>query len=156
MKNKLIISFLILFLSLFSSCGFSPKYSSINGLDFSINLNKVVGDRDLNNSIKSQLRRYEKTDKPDLRIINIDIESKFSKLTISKNSLGEATRYNLKANIKFDLKENGKTKSIIFADEFKIDKIADDVEEKNYIKIIKQNFADLAIDKLISNIRQNR
>ena len=70
--------------------------------------------------------------------------------------MGEVTRYNLKANIKFDIIENGVTKNVIFSDEFKIDKITDNVEEKNYFKIVKENFAKLAVDKLISKIRQKR
>ena len=56
----------------------------------------------------------------------------------------------------FDIIENGVTKNVIFSDEFKIDKITDNVEEKNYFKIVKENFAKLAVDKLISKLRQKR
>ena len=156
MKSKSVISFLILFLFFINNCGFTPQYSSVNGLDFSIVLNKVAGERDLNNALKAQIKRYENTNNSDLRIININIESKFITETISKNTLGEVTRYNLKANIKFDIIENGVTENVIFSDEFKIDKITDNVEEKNYFKIVKENFAKLAVDKLISKIRQKR
>ena len=41
MKNKSVISFLILFLFFINNCGFTPQYSSVNGLEFSIVLNKV-------------------------------------------------------------------------------------------------------------------
>jgi hypothetical protein len=156
MKNRSVISFLILFLFFINNCGFTPQYSSISGLDFSLVLNKVEGERDLNNALKSQIKRYENTNKPDLRIININIESKFITETISRNTLGEVTKYNLKVNIKFDVIENGVTKNVVFNDEFKIDKITDNVEEKNYFRIVKENFAKLAVDKLISNIRQKK
>tara|TARA_B100001109_G_C18629619_1_gene365411 strand:+ start:163 stop:633 length:471 start_codon:yes stop_codon:yes gene_type:complete len=156
MKNKYVISFLILLLFVINNCGFSPKYSSISGLNFSLVLDKIEGDRDLNNALKSEIKRYENINDSDLRIINVVVESKFTKITTSRNTLGEVTKYNLKANIKFDVTESGITKSIIFADEFKINKITDNVEEKNYIKIVKENFANLAVDKLISNIRQNK
>ena len=116
MKNKSVISFLILFLFFIYNCGFTPQYSSVNGLDFSIVLNKVAGERDLNNALKAQIKRYENTNNSDIRIININVESKFITEIVSKNTLGEVTRYNLKANIKFDIIENGVTKNVIFSD----------------------------------------
>ena len=51
--------------------------------------------------------------------------------------------------------ENFSTK-ILFNDEFSIDKIEDTVEENNYIKNVKSNFAERAVEKLISSIRQKK
>ena len=41
-------------------------------------------------------------------------------------------------------------------EEFKIDNIEDNVEENNYIRIIKRNFAEIISEKLILNINKNR
>ena len=44
---------------------------------------------------------------------------------------------------------------MIFDERFKIDKIDDSVEQNNYILIIKKDFANEIIDKLIFDIRTN-
>ena len=44
---------------------------------------------------------------------------------------------------------------MIFDERFKIDKIDDSVEQNNYILIIKKDFANQIIDKLIFDIRIN-
>ena len=56
----------------------------------------------------------------------------------------------------FDVNSKNYSSKIVFVDEFSIDKIDDTIEENNYIKIIKRNFAQTAIEKIILNIRQRR
>ena len=114
----------------------------------------MEGDRELNNAIKSQLDRYNK--KQSIKIIDVDIKSKFSKDILSKDSTGKATKYNLKANFEFTLGTGSVSRTIKMFEEFKIDNIEDNVEENNYIKIIKRNFAEIVSKKLILNINQNR
>ena len=55
-----IISFLIIVIFFLNNCGFTPQYAGFKGIDFSLNINKLEGDRELNNAIKSQLHRYSK------------------------------------------------------------------------------------------------
>ena len=97
MLKKLLPIIIILFLS--TSCGFEPKYRGFEGVDFVLKLQKSSGDRELNNAIKSQLSRYDEG-KDDYNIIKLDLDSKFEKISISKNSKGEITRYNLRAEIR--------------------------------------------------------
>ena len=151
-----ITSFLILIIFFLNNCGFTPQYAGFKGIDFSININKIEGDRDreLNNSIKSQLDRYNKN--KSIKIIDVDIKSKFSKDILSKDSTGKATKYNLKANFEFTLGRGDDLRTIKMFEEFKIDNIEDNVEENNYIKIIKRNFAEIVTEKLILNINQNK
>ena len=153
MLKKLFPIIIILFLS--TSCGFEPKYKGFEGVDFILKLQKSSGDRELNNAIKSQLSRYG-NGKDDYDIIKLDLDSKFEKISISKNSKGEITKYNLRAEVNLKITSNEKEKDVFFIEEFKIDRISDTVEEKNYIQIIKKDFAQSIVRRLILNIRKNK
>ena len=156
MSKFKIISFLILIIFFFNNCGFTPQYAGFKGIDFSLNINKIEGDRELNNAIKSQLERYNQSNIQSIKIIDVNIKSKFSKDILSKDSTGKATKYNLKANFEFTLNTGNNSRTIKMYEEFKIDNIEDNVEENNYIKIIKRNFAEIVSEKLILNINQNK
>ena len=154
--NKISIPLFLIILSVFIySCGFTPQYAGFKNLEFDLVLGKVSGDRDLNNEIKSQIKRYDR-DRKNIEKINISYESDYEKIILSKNTKGEATKYNLKVNVIFDVKYESFSRKIVFNDEFSIDKIDDTIEENNYIKIVKRNFAEKAIQKLILNIRKNK
>ncbi len=155
MLKKTNILFLLIFLFFINNCGFTPQYAGFKGLDFSLDINNLDGDRDLNNALKSQLDRYS-LGNPKLRKINLDIESKFTKDILSKDTTGKATKYNLKANVKFTLISDDKNQEITFDEEFKIDKIDDNIEENNYIRIIKRDFAEIISEKLILSINQDK
>ena len=149
-----ITSFLLIIIFFLNNCGFTPKYAGFKGIDFSLNINNMEGDRELNNSIKSQLDRYNKN--KSIKIIDVDIKSKFSKDILSKDSTGKATKYNLKADFEFNINTGEVSRTLKMFEEFKIDNIEDNVEENNYIKIIKRNFAEIVSEKLILNINQNK
>ena len=153
MLRKLLPIIIILFLT--TSCGFEPKYKGFKGINFVLKLQNSSGDRELNNAIKSQLTRYDKG-KDDYNIIKLDLVSKFDKISISKNSKGEITRYNLRAEVTININSNEKQRDVFFIEEFKIDKISDTVEEKNYIQIIKKDFAQSIVRRLILDLRKNK
>ena len=153
MSKLKITSFIILIIFFLNNCGFTPQYAGFKGIDFSININKVEGDRELNNAITSQLNRYNNKS---LKTINLDIKTKFTSNILSKDTTGKATKYNLKADVEFTLNTGDDTRTIKMFEEFKIDNIEDNVEENNYIRIIKRNFAEIISEKLILNINKNR
>ena len=155
MNRRIIPSFIIIFIFLIYGCGFAPQYAGYKNLEFDLIINKVSGDRDFNNEIKSQIKRYDRN-REDAEKINISYDSDYEKIILSKNTKGEATKYNLTVNVIFELKYESYSTKIIFEDEFSIDKIDDTIEENNYIKIVKRNFAEKAIEKLILSIRQNK
>ena len=153
MKKILYIS---LFILLFNyGCGFAPKYKGFNRVDFILKLNDIGGDRELNNAIISQINRY-KSGTDEYQIFNLELKSDFDKISVAKNSKGETTKYNLKAIIEIKLISNDETRELILIEEFKIDKINDSVEEDNYIKIIKRDFAQSFVERLILDIRKNK
>ena len=151
-----ITSFLLIIIFFLNNCGFTPEYAGFKGINFSLNINKIEGDRELNNAIRSQLDRYKNNEIQNIQIINVNIKSKFAKDILSKDSTGKATKYNLKANVEFALDTGEVSRRIKISEEFKIDNIEDNVEENNYIKIIKRNFAEIISEKLILNINQNK
>lgn len=153
MSKLKITSFIILIIFFLNNCGFTPQYAGFKGIDFSLNINKVEGDRELNNAITSQLNRYSNTN---LKTINIDIKTKFTSNTVSKDTTGKATKYNLKADVEFTLNTGDDTRTIKMFEEFKIDKIENKVEENNYIRIIKRDFAEIISERLILNINKNK
>ena len=153
--KKLFFYFIIIISIVLNGCGFSPKYSGYKDINFTLNINNTIGDRDLNNLIKTNLSRY-KTKENNQEIINININSKYKKITTAKNTKGEATEYDLQAEVTFGLSKSGITRSVKFEESFKINKIEDTVEENNYIRVVKRDFAKSISDKLISNIQQNK
>ena len=155
MYKKKILPFLIILSFFIYSCGFTPQYAGFKNLEFDLIVNKASGDRDFNNEIKSQIKRYDRG-RDDVEKIRINFDSNYQKIILSKNTKGEATKYNLKVRVIFNINSKNYSSKIIFDDEFSIDKIDDTIEENNYIKIVKKNFAERAIEKIILSIRQRR
>lgn len=155
MIKKICISFILITIPFIYSCGFTPKYANYEGINFQIEIGKSTGDRELNNFLKSKLKRYNNKKNENLEILSLDLNSKFEKNSIAKNTKGEITKYELKAIVNITLIFENKTREVIFDERFKIDKIDDSVEQNNYILIIKKDFANEIIDKLIFDIRTN-
>ena len=155
MTKKICISFILITIPFIYSCGFTPKYANYEGINFQIEIDKSTGDRELNNFLKSKLKRYNNKKNEDLEILSLDLNSKFEKNSIAKNTKGEITKYELSAIVIITLTFENKTREMIFDERFKIDKIDDSVEQNNYILIIKKDFANEIIDKLIFDIRTN-
>ena len=155
MIKKICISLILITIPFIYSCGFTPKYANYEGINFQIEIDKSTGDRELNNFLKSNLKRYNNKKNEDLEILNLDLNSKFEKNSIAKNTKGEDTKYELKAIENITLIFENKTREVILDERFKIDKIDDSVEQNNYILIIKKDFANEIIDKLIFDIRTN-
>ena len=155
MNIKKIPSFLIILSFFVYSCGFTPQYAGFTNLKFDLILGDFSGDRDLNNAINSQIKRYDR-DRNNTIKVKVNYNSKYEKITLSRDPKGEATKYKLKVNINFEIVFEDYTKKIFFNDEFNIDKIDDRIEENNYIKIVKRNFAERATEKLILSISQEK
>ena len=144
-KKNIIGIFLIIFLN---SCGFTPIYLKQNNIKFSIEQINYTGDRDLNNFLKVNLNQY-KNEKIDNKI-SIDAKSEYKKIILSKDGTGEATNYQLEAEVIFLIKSNNKEIKIV---QRKImESINDKFEEARYERSIKQSFASSITNKLISEL----
>ena len=146
-KNILFI-FLIFF---FSSCGFSPLYLTNNDVNFSIENVVYTGDRDLNDFLKTNLKRY-KNEKIDNKI-SIEAKSTFRKIVLSKDGTGEATNYQLEAEVMFLILPLDK--KIKINEKKTMNSMDDKFEEARNIRSIKQNFASSIANKLSSELIVN-
>ena len=143
-KNIILIS-LILFLT---SCGFTPMYVKNNNVNFSIEQVNFIGDRELNNFIKTNLIRY-KNNKIDKKIF-IEAKSEYNKFILTKDGKGEVTNYELNAEIVFLIKPTNK--QIKISEKKIMESNADKFEENKYEKSIKQNFASSITFKLVQEL----
>ena len=153
--NKKVISFLIILSFFIYSCGFTPQYAGFKNLEFDLVVDETSGDRDFNNEIRSQIKRYNRG-RSGVEKIKISYDSTYTKIILTRDTKGEATKYNLKVNVIFDITSENYSTKIVFDDEFNIDKIDDTIEENNYIKIVKRNFAERAVEKVILSIREKK
>jgi len=145
MQKQVILISLILFLT---HCGFSPIYVNSTNINFSIENVNYKGDRDLNNFLKTNLNQY-KNDKSDRKIL-IEATSKYEKITLTKNIASEITNYKLVAEVTFLIKST--KKKINITEEKIISSMDDKFEEARKERAIKENFARLISNKLISEL----
>ena len=140
--KKIFILFVILIIP---HCGFSPVYQS-NQINYQINIDKIEGDKIINNKIKSEIERI--SDKNVQKIFNIQINTKYEKIVAAKNSKGSITDYLLIASATFIISDNIKKETIVFQEKQNIKNNSDFVEQRNYENTIKKNFAASFVKKL--------
>jgi len=145
MQKQVILISLILFLT---HCGFSPIYVNSTNINFSIENVNYKGDRDLNNFLKTNLNQY-KNDKSDRKIL-IEATSEYEKIILTKNTASVVTNYKLIAKVKFLIKSTNK--KINITEEKIISSMDDKFEEARKERAIKENFARLISNKLISEL----
>ena len=137
------ISLLVIIILIYG-CGYSPLYISGKN-DLFLNLVNIKGDFDLNNYIKNDFKIA--SDENSLNVFDINVETKYEKIILTKDSTGDATDYRLDFNVKFTiLSEN---KEISYKESFKIKKNNQKFEQSNYEREIKRNFSQIVNDKLV-------
>ena len=147
-KKSISLIFLIFFLT---NCGFTPVYLKNTNINYSIEQIDYTGDRELNNFLKSNLKKY-KNEKIDKKIF-IEVNSIYKKNILTKDSTGKITSYELEAVVIFLIQPLNKKIQII---EKKIMNSMDDkFEETRQERIIKQSFVSSISNKLISEININ-
>lgn len=133
-------------------CGYSPLYKNLSDIDFKINLKNISGDRDLNNFVKSNINQY--VNKKSAKIFEININSKYEKITVSKNVTGTATNYELRGTISFDVSSEDISRKIVLKESVMIKKMENIFDEENYEKNVKQNFANSITRRLFLMLTQ--
>ena len=146
-KNIILIS-LLFFLT---NCGFTPIYLNNTDLNFSIEKVNYIGDRDLNNFLKTNLIKY-KNEKINNKIY-IEANSTYKKIILSKDNTGEITNYQLEAEVIFLVKPLNK--KIKIKEKKILDSNNDKFEEARYERSIKQNFASSISEKLSTELINN-
>lgn len=163
MLNRSILYFIIFFF--LNSCGFTPQFSNVKKFNYIVNINSLEGDRDLNNFINLNLKKYSPNtnnnntgnifDKTEAsKTFEIEIITNYEKNATARDSTGAVTDYELKAIVKVIIQTGEIEKEISITETFKIKKIADAYEEGNYERSIKKNFASSISQKIVTQLSQ--
>ena len=143
--------FSIVFIFLLTHCGFTPMYV-LNNPNIKINIVEIEGeDREINNLIKSELKKYSKNEDAK-NIFNIKVNTNYRKIIISKDTKGNATSYKLATTVSFLVNSNSINETISISENFNINKIEDIFEQKKYESTIKINFATSISEKLVRKL----
>ena len=145
LKKNIIIISIIFFLA---NCGFVPVYLNNPDVNFSIEQVNYLGDRELNNFLKTNLDKY-KNNKSNNKIF-IEARSDYRKIVLSKDGTGKVTSYQLEAEVIFLIRPNNK--EIKITEKKIMDSLTDKFEEVRYERSMKQNFAISISKKLTSEI----
>ena len=141
------IFFIILSLNFLNHCDYKPVYSNQSKVDYKIVITSFSGDKDINNQIVSILKRNSKEVSDE--IINIVIDTKYTKNALAKNSTGSITDYQAYVMTTFVIEKENNSKSFSVNEKFNFKKMTDKYEEKNYERNVKRNFANSISQKLI-------
>ena len=146
--NKISNYILILSLLLLTNCGYQAVLNNQN-YQFSINVNKINGDQEINSLIINRLKQLEENKK----IYNLSLTSNKEKLIISKDSKGDPSIFEIKINVNYVVKKDGE---ILISN--KINKkttynnITDKFELENYEKTIINNLVSEISDNIMLSI----
>jgi hypothetical protein len=145
MLKKLFL--ILILLNVLQGCGYSPMYSANNKLMINIEEINSDGDWELNNYIKSSLRRHSSDDKTEK--FKIKLDTIYNKSSIEKDSAGNTTKYLFEIEANVNINSIKINKNFLFKEKFTMDNFEDSLVEKNYESSNKNNIANLIVDKLI-------
>ena len=143
MKNKIITLFIFLLLT---SCEYTPIYSSKN---FDLDLRSIINQKNdrLHSNINKRLKNF--SNKKSQKKIHLIIDAKKIISTLSKDTKGDPSRYEMIISINLEIKYD-ENKSLItpFQEKFNYNTNSNKFELNQYEKEIE----NLLIDKIIENI----
>jgi hypothetical protein len=145
MLKKLFL--ILILLNVLQGCGYSPMYSANNKLMINIEEINSDGDWELNNYIKSSLRRHSSDNKTEK--FKIKLDTIYNKSSIEKDSAGNTTKYLFEIEANVNINSIKINKNFLFKEKFTMDNFEDSLVEKNYESSNKNNIANLIVDKLI-------
>jgi len=135
---------------LFTGCEYKPIYSASNKSDFRIIITELSGDKKINKFLVSNLQRNSKKNSD--KIINIKIDTKYTKIILAKDGAGNITNYQSKVITSFLIDDNQTSKTFNISEKFNFQNMSDKYEEKSYEENIKKNLALAITQKLISRL----
>ena len=145
---KKIISFFLI-LSLYS-CGYTSIYNDLNNTDINIEIGKVEGDKNINDYLKRNFRKFSNEENNEIYIL--DIKSFYDKKIASKDSTGQTTDYKIEISIEFLIQKNEKTEIVTYTESINLTKMEDLFEEQKYERTLKENFASSVSKKIIQRL----
>jgi hypothetical protein len=142
-KKIILITF---FSFLFSSCDYTPIYST-NNFDYFIEDISFDGDIELNNLIDKKIKKFQSNNSS--KKFKIKTSSSYTKISQSKDKTGKTTDFKIFINVKFEIQNQKESKTLIVNEDFLMKNFTNNFEEQKFEKIKKDNITDLIINKLL-------
>ena len=144
MIKKILITFTLI---LITSCEYKPIYSIDNKTNYKIFVTELAGDKKLNKFLVENIIRNSQKNSD--KIVNIKINSKYSKVILAKDTAGNITDFQAQAIVSFTIIKGEISQTFKINEKFNVQKMSDKYEEKNYEDNIKRNLAISMAQKLI-------
>jgi len=144
MKKIITIMFAFMFLA---SCGYSPIYSSKN---FDFNLKNIISSKNdyLSSKIEKKLRIFSNDES--LKVISLKVDTQKKIITLTKDSKGDPSRYEMIININLEIIHNqNKNIKQSFEEKFNYDINVNKFELNQYEKEIEALLINKNIDRII-------
>ena len=148
--NKIISYISLFFLISLTSCAYEPILNNDN-YKFSININKISGDKKINKIIIYNLNNL----KGNNEIYDLSLNSNKKRNIISKDSSGDPLIFRIEINVKYSVEKDGK--NIINKEinrKATYNNITDKFELDNYEKNIINNLSISIADMIIGSISE--
>lgn len=139
--------FILLVIIIIPSCGYTPIYKDNINQNIGISILSIEGSDILNKKLDIELNKY--INKNTENLFKIKVMTNFEKETISKDSKGNATNFELSASVKFTIVFENEEKMFVFEENLKIQNKEDSFEQQKYENIVITNFAKSFGQKLI-------
>ena len=146
--------YLLLIILILTSCGYTPIYNSSDKSDYKINIIEKSGDRLINNLIVSEIKAISNSQSN--TIFNLNINTVFEKIIISKDAKGTVSEHQLILRSTFVIRKGDKSETISFVEKQNVKNTSDIFEQKNYENVIKRNFVISQIRKLNIELLTNK
>jgi len=144
MKTKILV--IILFFTL-SQCGYSPLYSKYNEFNLRIDIDSIDGDKEINNIIRSNIKKISKENSNKKFIIKIN--TNYVKTILSKNQTGAASEYQLIATSNFTINDGKKISDFKIEEKIVLSAESNIFKEKEYEITRKNAFANSISEKFL-------
>ena len=138
---------IILLIVIFTGCEYKPIYSNVNRSIYNIIITEFTGDKNLNKFLMQNIERNSQKDSSE--IVNLKINTIYTKNILAKNTTGTITDYQIKAVTTFIIEQRKEEKTFTVDEKFNYQKMSDKYEERNYEQNIKKNLAKSISQKLI-------
>ncbi len=146
MKIRLI--FIVSALVFLTNCGYQAMYSDQN-VNFRIASIKITNEMEIGKRIERRLEIFKNTQNKS-NILNLDIESNFSKSISSKDKQGNPKTFNINVSVYLKYIQNSDVKKeTSFSENTTYNNQDDKFSLKNYEDLLKENLTDKIIDNIL-------
>ena len=148
--KKIIIFSIIIFVT--SACSYKPVFFKKN-YDFKIEEINFSGDKFINSLINQKLKSFGKNNEVYKKIYFININTKKKRETISKDSEGDPSKFQISITTEYEIVQNKKIllkRKIINKNTYNNDSDKFKLEQSE--KIIIENLSENIVDVIVSSI----